>query len=94
MELSQEELYNKALKKVSSRKNFYVSLVYYFVVNIFLFAINYFTDPTHWWFYWAALIWGVALIFHGFTVFFVNEKLGDDWEKKKVQELMEKDKEQ
>jgi len=94
MELSEQERYDRALKKVKARKNFYINVVNYFIINILIFVINYITSPGNWWFYWVTIGWGVGLVFHAFSVFGISEKFGDDWEKKKVQELMEKEKQQ
>lgn len=91
MELSQEEKYARAFKKVSARKSFYINVVNYFIVNLIMIVINYITDPGHWWFYWVTAIWGIGLIFHAVTVFGINERLGDDWEKKKMQQMMDKE---
>ncbi len=91
MELSQEEKYAQALKRVKARKSFYINIVNYLIINVLLFVINYITDPGHWWFYWVTIGWGVGLAFHAFSVFGVSERFGDDWEKKKVQEMMDKE---
>jgi len=92
MEETQEEKYNRALKKVRVRKGFYINLINYVIINILLAIINYITNPGNWWFYWVTIGWGIGIVFHAFSVFGVSGYFGDDWEKRKTQELLEKEK--
>ena len=41
------------------------------------------------WFWFPALGWGMGLVFHGFQTF----GFAQDWEEKKINEIMNKDKE-
>lgn len=91
MELSEQEKYDAALKKVRIKKGFYVNLVNYVIINILLFVINYITGGS-WWFYWVTIGWGIGIVFHAFSVFGVSGYFGDEWEKKKTKELLEKQK--
>jgi len=91
MEPTQEEKYNQALKRVRVRKGFYINLINYVIINIVLAVINFITNPDHLWFYWVTIGWGIGIIFHAFSVFGVGGYFGDDWEKRKTQELLEKE---
>lgn len=41
--------------------------IIYILVNILLFAINYFVDYSYPWHYWPIVGWGVALLIHTFS---------------------------
>lgn len=89
---TQESIYRKAQKKVEDIKGFYGNLTSYIVVNIGLAALNLITSPAHLWFLYPAIGWGIGVAIHGMTVFNYMPFLGNDWEEKKIRELMEKDK--
>ena len=44
------------------------------------------------WFFWPMLGCGIGVLFHGMKVFNYMPFFGKDWEEKKIQEFMEKDK--
>lgn len=92
-EFNEEVEKEKIRRSVRQKKSFYSSLVSYFFVNVLLAVINFLTDPDHLWFYWVSAVWGVVLIFQAFNIFLFNSHLfGDEWEKRKVNELLEKKK--
>ncbi|MBT2621505.1 MULTISPECIES: 2TM domain-containing protein [Chryseobacterium] len=80
--------YEKAAKRVKELKGFYGNLTSYCLIIPFLLALNLLTSPTHLWFYWPMLGWGMGLVAHGINVF----GIGKDWEENKIKELMEADK--
>ncbi len=62
------------------------------LVNLLLLAINLILSPSDLWFYWVATFWGIVLIFQAFNTFAIKDRfLGDEWEQKKVDELMKKE---
>jgi hypothetical protein len=89
---TQESIYRKAQKKVEDIKGFYGNLTSYIVVNIGLAALNLITSPSHLWFLYPAIGWGIGVAIHGMSVFNYMPFLGNDWEEKKIRELMEKEK--
>ncbi|WP_447637707.1 2TM domain-containing protein [Flavobacterium microcysteis] len=89
---TQESAYIKAQKKVEDMKAFYGNLTSYIVVNIGLAALNLITSPSHLWFLYPAIGWGIGVAIHGMSVFNYMPFLGSDWEEKKIRELMEKEK--
>ena len=42
--------------------------------------------------FFTAFFWGIGLVVHGFSVFVPQWFLGNNWEERKIRELMEKDK--
>ncbi|MDH4211142.1 MAG: 2TM domain-containing protein [candidate division WOR-3 bacterium] len=87
-----QESYERAKKRVEELKSFYSHLFVYLAVNAGLFLLNILTSPSHLWFYWPLIGWGIGLAIHGLSVFGTQKMLGKDWEERKIQELMEKEK--
>ncbi|MDI1305532.1 MAG: 2TM domain-containing protein [bacterium] len=93
-----DERYNLAYKRVKRIKGFYVHLLVYIGVNAFLIIgnNNESISSNHLFWSWetfsTALFWGIGLIAHGLSVFGRNIFFGANWEEKKIQELMEKEK--
>ncbi|MBC7522844.1 MAG: 2TM domain-containing protein [Flavobacterium sp.] len=90
--LQQDERYYFAKKKVTEIKGFYGNLISYIIFNGFFLILNLKSDPSHLWFYWPLLGWGIGVIFHGMRVFNYTPFLGKNWEERKIKELMEKEK--
>ena len=84
--------YKEAQAKVKEMKKFYSHAFSYLTVNGFLFVLNMITSPGHWWFLYPALGWGMGLASHGFKAFGMNGLLGKDWEEKKIEEILQKQK--
>ncbi len=86
------ERYEKARKRVEELKKFYGNLVTYVVINIVLMIINLVTNPNSLWFYWVTIFWGIGILLHASKVFiFKGKLLGEEWEQKKIKEIMGKD---
>jgi len=87
----------QARKRVESIKGFYKHLAAYLLVNVFLLlmkAIN--LEPGedfwHWSTFVTAVSWGIGLLAHGLAVFGRNIFFAKDWEERKIQEFMEREK--
>ena len=93
-----DERYNAAYKRVKRIKGFYVHAMVYVLVNIFIVASNYDNSSFDYglFFRWetfsTALFWGIGLLAHGLSVFGRNLFFGQNWEERKIQEFMEKEK--
>jgi uncharacterized protein YhhL (DUF1145 family) len=86
------ERYDKAKKRVGELKKFYSNVITFVVVNLVLIIINLVTSPGSLWFYWVTIFWGIAILLHGSRVFIFKGKfLGEEWEQKKIKEIMEKE---
>lgn len=83
---------NKVKKQVKEMKIFYTHLMAYVLVMVILMTINLITYPFYLWFLWPVLGWGIPIAFHGLAVFNMTPFLGRDWEERKIEELMEKEK--
>ena len=84
------ESYEDARRKVKNLKAFYSNLGAFIIVNLMLIAINLYTSPGRFWFYWVTIIWGIFLVWNGVNVFSGQKIMGKEWEERKIQEYMEK----
>ena len=87
----EKERYFKARKRVEEIKGFYGNLKGYIVVNIIILIVNLSTSPDHLWFYWPLLCWGILIVIRGMKVFNYMPFLRKDWEKRKIQEILDKE---
>lgn len=79
--------------RVRKIRQFYNNLITFVLVNILLIAINLFLSPHDLWFYWVTLIWGAALFIQALNIFTIRDQfLGNEWEEKKIKDLLEKNK--
>ncbi|BAO74249.1 2TM domain-containing protein [Winogradskyella sp. PG-2] len=87
-----EEAYLRAKKKVDSLIGFYWHLAAYVVVNLFLIIlIGVNVGFSGFGPYATAFFWGIGLVFHFIGVFGPDFFFGKDWEKRKVEEYMDKE---
>lgn len=92
--MNQEDIRDRAERRVKELKDFYSHLTTYILVCTLLVIIDLaasgsgqdtFLGLT--WAYWPIFGWGVAVLFHAVSVFF--EPTG--WEERKVRQYMEKE---
>lgn len=87
------EARQKAKEQVVKMKKFYNSLFSYAIFITALAGLNYYVNGfSHPWFLWAALGWGIGLLFQAGDAFQWNLGFGKKWEEKKVKELLDKEK--
>jgi 2TM domain len=96
-DFNQEEAYIRAKKRLDKLKGFYWHLAWYIIVNTFLIitiARNLDSDETIWQFgtFATAFFWGIGLFFHFMGVFGLSIFFSKDWENRKIEEYMNKDK--
>lgn len=84
--------YYNAQKRVEELKAFYGNLASYIIFIGGLMVLNLLTYKEYLWFLWPAGGWGIGLAFHAMKTFNYMPFLGNDWEEKKIREIMEKDK--
>jgi hypothetical protein len=85
---SENAAYARAKKRVEELKGFYGNLTAYSIVIPALAFINYTTFWGFQWFWFPLLGWGMGLSFHAFGVF----GYGKTWEERKIQEIINKGK--
>jgi hypothetical protein len=87
---TEDNKYQKAKKRVEETRGFYTHLGTYAIVNSLLFLLNMTTSPDILWFYWPLLGWGIGIVVHAVYVFGPGRWFGQDWEEKKIKEIMDK----
>jgi hypothetical protein len=86
------EKYEKAKKRVQELRRFYRNLVSFGIINVILIIVDVATSPGSLWFYWVTIFWGIAVLLHASKVFILKGTfLGEEWEQKKIKEIMEKE---
>jgi len=94
----EEQKYIRAKKRVKSIKGFYSHLAVYLGVNLFLIVLRVISDSNgleelwEWQTYNTAIFWGIGILFHALSVFGMDFIMGSNWEDKKIEEIMNKDK--
>ncbi len=106
METTKNYKYERALKKVEIIKRFYKHLRVYIVINVLLILIRikifkFFNDGDlsnvqfdrwlDWNTYGTAIIWGIALLIHWVYAFQYKFKFFQNWEDRKLKEILEKE---
>jgi galactitol-specific phosphotransferase system IIC component len=90
--------YDLAYKRVKKIKGFYIHAMVYVLVNIFIIVTNYHENINmdsnfwRWEIFNTTIFWGIGLAFHGLSVFGKNIFFGHDWEERKINQFMEKEK--
>ena len=87
----QSDAYRRARHRVGQLRGFYSNLFSYVVIITFLAAVNLMTDPHYLWFLWAAAGWGVGVALHAYSTFAHRGILGQEWEERKIREIMERE---
>ena len=92
-----EDAYIRAKKRVEAMVGFYWHLAVYIVVNVFLIlliGLNSGSGFSGFGPYATAFFWGIGLLFHFIGVFGFSFVLGRNWEQKKIEEFMEKERQE
>ena len=87
-----DDSYVRALSHVDELKGFYYSIISYCLVIPFLIFINYRTSWGFQWFWFPMFGWGIGIAIQAFKVFVNDGAFGRDWEKRKMDEYMRKEK--
>jgi len=82
------EEYRRASKRLEELKAFYSNVIAYVLVIPFLIFVNYMTYWDYKWFWFPMFGWGLGVVIHGLATY----GFGSNWEKRKIKEIMDKDK--
>lgn len=93
LDYKKEDAYLRAKKRVEALVGFYWHLAVYIVVNVVIMLLIGFNSSTFWHFgtFATAFFWGIGLLFHFLGVFGPGFMFGPNWEKRKIDEYMEKE---
>ena len=86
-----EEALRRARKRVKDIRSFYISATMYAIIIPTLWAFNLIGGGKIW-AHWATIGWGIGLTVHGLSVFAGRSFFGSEWEEKKVEEIMAREK--
>jgi hypothetical protein len=94
-DIIKEDTYLRAKKRVAKIKGFYIHLAVYLIVNAIIITLN--TIASGWNGFISSLLsislfWGIGLVFHWYGIFGKNLFFSKEWEERKIQELMNKNK--
>ena len=91
---NKQDAYYKAEKRLKQIKGFYAHLLWYLVVNVILFIMIVYegADLRSFGTYSTAFFWGIGIAFHAIGVFGKNLIFSKNWEERKIQEYMRKNK--
>ncbi len=87
-QMTEEQIYELARKRVEEKKGFFVHLSVYIVVNIILILIWALTSPGFPWFAFPLGGWGIGLLFHGLGVFVFDNNT--TWERNQIEKEAER----
>ena len=87
-QMSEEEIYQLARKRVEEKKGFFTHLIVYVIINILLVIIWAVTGADFPWFLFPLGGWGIGLIFHALGTFVFNKETG--WEKREIEKEAER----
>ena len=95
---NEEEIkFYEAYKRVKQLKSFYIHAMVFIVINAMNFIAKYqelkpnesfFTFKT----FSTFIIWGIILLIHALSVFLPSMILGNNWEERKIKQIMNKEK--
>jgi hypothetical protein len=94
LDLEQHELLENAQRRITQKKNLFVHFVIFLIGSVFLTLINKILKfgEAYDWFIWAITAWAFLFVIHAFNVFVTSKFMGNDWERKQREKLVEKQK--
>jgi hypothetical protein len=87
-QITEEEIYQKARKRVEDKKGLLIHAIVYVLVNAILVVIWATTSHGYPWFLWPLGGWGIGLIFNFLGVFVFDRQMG--WEQSAIEKEAEK----
>jgi cytochrome b561 len=89
VQMSEEEIYREARKRVEEKKGFFIHLILYIIVNIMLVLIWAFPGGGGFpWFVFPLGGWGIGILFHFLGTFVFSRQT--DWERKAIEKEAER----
>jgi hypothetical protein len=91
IDLEQHELLEYAQKRIKQKKRLFSHFVIFLIGCGFLILINKILKygEAYDWFVWAILFWAFLLVLHAFNVFVTHKFMGQDWERRQRERLVE-----
>lgn len=91
IDVEQHELLEYAQKRIKQKKRLFSHFVIFLIGCVFLILINKILKygEAYDWFVWAILLWAFLLVLHTFNVFVTHKFMGQDWERRQRERLVE-----
>tara|TARA_R110002012_G_scaffold195875_4_gene364075 strand:- start:2369 stop:2695 length:327 start_codon:yes stop_codon:yes gene_type:complete len=94
--LEEQFAYDRAVKRVKELKSFYIHLAVFIAINLLIVYINISNlKPNESYFkihnFYTFIFWGIGITAHALSVFLPRFILSKDWEKRKIESFLEKD---
>ncbi len=86
--MTDNEQYQRAMKRVEGKLGFFKHLCVYLIVNMFLIVINFSSSSDYLWVKWPIIGWGIGLIFNALSVFVTFD--GSNIKEEMIQKELEK----
>ncbi len=78
----------EAIEYVKNLKGFYIHLLVFLICSPGLAILNYVISPQFYWFIFAVIPWGFAILLHGLITHTYFRFLGPDWEERQFRKRM------
>ena len=72
-------------------RGFYAHVAVFVLINILLHIVNFVAAPTVYRAFWPLLGWGIGLTAHGLATCRWIPFIGNDWEERKIRDLLKRD---
>ncbi|MEL6975935.1 MAG: 2TM domain-containing protein [Bacteroidota bacterium] len=94
LDIEQHELLENAQRRVKQKKRLFSHFVIFLIGSVFLILINKILKygVEYNWFVWGILFWSFLFLIHAFNVFVTHKFMGQEWERKQRELLVEKQK--
>ena len=94
VDIEQHELLEHAQKRIKQKKRLFSHFVVFLIGSIFLVLINKILKygEAYDWFVWGILLWAFLFFFHAFNVFVTHKFMGQDWERRQREKLVNRQK--
>ena len=91
IDVEQHELLEYAQKRIKQKKRLFSHFVIFLIGCVFLILNNKILKygEAYDWFVWAILFWAFLLVLHTFNVFVTHRFMGQDWERRQRERLVE-----
>ena len=87
-QMSEEEIYEQAKKRVEEKKGFFIHLTLYIIINVLLVIIWAATGAGFPWFVFPLGGWGIGILFHCLGVFVFSRP--SNWERRETEKEVER----
>ena len=94
LDIEQHELLENAQRRIKQKKRLFSHFVIFLIGSVFLILVNKILKygEEYDWFIWGILLWSFLFLIHAFNVFVTHKFMGQEWERKQRELLVEKQK--